>query len=126
MTEFLFTNFIMKQSTVSFTIVGNPPVQARPRISWKSKTKPIVFDATSKAKGCWKQLLRNFLQTNSLQSFPVFLSESGNNGIKIIISFYFKRAKNDYRELISLFIVIFIYRLPYNKLHLFLLQLKLR
>jgi Holliday junction resolvase RusA-like endonuclease len=97
-----FSNFIRSDSatgsSIAFTVTGDPPIQQRPRVSWKSRSKPVVYDASASEKAKWKSSLRLFLQEHGVTQFPVFSTMAPTKGMKVNVSFHFKHPKSDYQK----------------------------
>lgn len=88
------------KKSLSFTVFGNPPVQQRPKITYKTRKIPIYYDPSSSIKKLWKKQLHTSLVNSGYDSFPVFNDNDTNimisDGLKIDVVFHFLRRKADY------------------------------
>ena len=81
---------------LSFCVKGPPPVQERPKITFKTRSKPTYYDPSKTTKRNWRKSLKQQLVHNNV-SFPVFGSNPIlDKGITVYITFYMARPAMDY------------------------------
>ena len=87
--------------SLSFVIAGDPPVQQRPRFSFKRVFKK-VHDPSSLKKKIWKESLVNALVDYGVTGFPLFKDKHTDimqsDGLTIEAVFYVSRRRVDYRS----------------------------
>jgi Holliday junction resolvase RusA-like endonuclease len=84
--------------SISFDVVGEPPVQQRPRITYKKRDVPVYYDPSGSEKRIYKQAVRTGLQESAITVFPIFSSDPMvNAGLSITMVFYLSRRVVDYR-----------------------------
>jgi Holliday junction resolvase RusA-like endonuclease len=84
---------------LSFTSIGDPPVQARPKIVWRFRPIPVYYDPSARAKAAFERSLRESLLSFGVTSFPYFNREAIANtkGLKLTLDLFLHRKKLDYR-----------------------------
>lgn len=93
---------LMEDSTstvLSNILHGAPPVQQRPKIAHYNRKSPTYYDPSGPSKKNYAEGLRAALAEVGNTTFPIFAgSPTTTNGIELIINFYFKRPRMDYRH----------------------------
>lgn len=87
------TGVMVKQ--LSFSVAGAPPIQQRPRITYRGRESVIMYDPTAAQKTIFKNNLREALQG---YTFPYFTEAEimASAGVKLIITFFVKHRYDDY------------------------------
>lgn len=80
-----------------FTALGRPPVQQRPKITWKSRKSTTYYDPSSGAKISWRRELKKALVDCGVMVFPFFQEKKSSLGIKLDICFHLRRRRADYK-----------------------------
>jgi Holliday junction resolvase RusA-like endonuclease len=88
--------------SLSFTVMGNPPVQARTKVNWKRRKMPTVYDPTKVGKELFQGNLHRALADCGVLVFPFFSKENTDimkfPGLQIDVVFHIKRRRADYRS----------------------------
>ena len=89
------------QKSLSFTAMGDPQVQQRPRITWRGRRMPHVYDPCAASKVEWRGHLQRALVDCGVSVFPFFTAENTDSmqscGLKINVVFHIMRRRADYR-----------------------------
>ena len=81
---------------VSFSVIGKPPVQQRPKITYKKKTIPIYYDPSNTLKSEWRLSLKTELEKYRI-TIPVFGSDPlVDNEITLEMIYFMERPKTDF------------------------------
>ena len=83
------------QKSLSFTAMGDPQVQQRPRITWRGRMMPVVYDPCAGSKVEWRghhhralfSLRRFIIPFFSFENTDVMLS----SGLQIDVVFHIMR-----------------------------------
>jgi Endodeoxyribonuclease RusA len=105
MTVFVFSMLVdgisAGERTLSFTVAGEPQVQARTKMHWKNRSKAVCYDPSSRIKEAWILAFKAFVvgEKDGNVQFPIFprLDPSQYRGFEVIIDFFLLRRSADYR-----------------------------
>jgi hypothetical protein len=91
--------------TLSFTVMGDPPVQQRPKIAWKgliggwvARKKPIVYDPSASLKKQFAAQVREEMVAMGLTP-PFFASGYNDDGLIMELHFYIERPNSHFNVL---------------------------
>jgi Holliday junction resolvase RusA-like endonuclease len=85
--------------SISFDVGGDPPVQQRPRITYKGRSRPVYYDPSAQEKRAYKAAVLAELMSTGITHFPIFDGDAMSNlGISITMSFFLPRYQADYRR----------------------------
>jgi Holliday junction resolvase RusA-like endonuclease len=103
------------ENKLEFTMNGPIMVQARPKITYRSRNKPVYYDPSHYDKKLWKTALINALQPPLFTSgLPIFHIENYcDNGIELNLLFIEKRPKIDFDS--NGFLKIKNHKFPYQR-----------
>lgn len=105
MTAFCFSSYLETvtgngERIVSFTVAGEPQVQARTKMHWKNRSKAICYDPSSAIKKTWNAAFKAFVKEHNNENvhFPIFpaLDPSQYGGFEVNIRFFFQHRLADY------------------------------
>jgi Holliday junction resolvase RusA-like endonuclease len=86
--------------SISFTAVGDPPVQQRPKITYKARKHPVYYDPSAGDKTRWQLELKRALVDCGVSEFPFFSADDTNimasTGLEINVIFHVSRRRADY------------------------------
>lgn len=86
--------------SLSFVVAG-APVQERPKMNFKGKKKPNIYDPSSVQKKRWRKGIEKALVDYGVTSFPVFkkkhTDQMQSKGLHIDALFCINRRAADYR-----------------------------
>ena len=89
------------QKSLSFTAMGDPQVQQRPRITWRGRMMPVVYDPCAGSKVEWRGHLHRALVDCGVSVFPFFSFENTDamqsSGLQIEVVFHIMRRRADYK-----------------------------
>ena len=104
MASFVFSDLIaVTNSTLpelSFVVMGRPPVQQRPKITWKTRKAPVYYDPSAREKRLWRLLLKRELADCGVNlALPFFPNETqqSSKGLVLNVVFCFARPARDFR-----------------------------
>lgn len=87
--------------SISFVIVGDPIVQQRPKMTYKSRKFPIMYDPSRNEKIIFKNAIKQSLIVHGYNDFPFFkinhTDPFHSKGLYLNVTFYCNRCKDDYR-----------------------------
>jgi Holliday junction resolvase RusA-like endonuclease len=85
--------------SISFDVLGDPPVQQRPKICYRKRFRPVYYDPSGKEKREYKAAVVAELQATGITDFPVFDGDAyTSSGISITLTFHLPRYQVDYRR----------------------------
>jgi Holliday junction resolvase RusA-like endonuclease len=88
-----------KSTVLSYISLGDPPVQQRPKITYRNKRAPVYYDPSGPSKKNYAKKLREALVSVGSTVFPLFNGSPTNcNGVELVITLFFKRPRADYRH----------------------------
>jgi hypothetical protein len=86
-------------SELSVKVVGAPSVQQRPKIVWKKRFIPTLYDPSAREKILFRFGLQRELVSCGHTAFPFFLNatnEITSKGLYLDVAFHVKRNEADY------------------------------
>ena len=105
MVAFVFSDLIAVTSStstkpeLSFVVKGRPPVQQRPKITWKTRKSPVYYDPSAREKRLWRLLLKRELADCGVNlALPFFPNENqqSSKGIILDVVSFFARPSRDF------------------------------
>jgi hypothetical protein len=91
--------------TLSFTVMGEPPVQKRHKIAWKgliggwvSRRKPIIYDPSASLKKQYAEQVREAMVAMGLTP-PFFAAGYNDDGLIMELHFFLGRPASHYNVL---------------------------
>jgi len=85
--------------SLSFIVLGDPLVQARPKITWKARSMPTYYDPSNTTKNIWRRMLHDELLSLGITTYPVFVSSPTlTSGVTLRVNFFLPRRLADYRR----------------------------
>jgi hypothetical protein len=92
-------------TVVSFTVMGDPPVQKRHKIAWKgllggwvARRKPIIYDPSASLKKQYAAQVREAMVAMDLTP-PFFASGYNDDGLIMDLHFFLERPASHYNVL---------------------------
>lgn len=86
---------------LTFTAVGDPPVQERPKYKFRGRQQPIYYDPSTQEKTRWRIELYRVLGESGITVFPFFRLENTDPitsyGLQLDVVFHMRRRQADYR-----------------------------
>jgi Holliday junction resolvase RusA-like endonuclease len=99
MTKFNVSNisYDIENNTLEFIMMGPITVQARPKITYRSRNQPVYYDPSHNDKKLWKAALCTALVQQVSNQLPIFeVNHFNDNGIELHLQFFEKRPKLDF------------------------------
>jgi Holliday junction resolvase RusA-like endonuclease len=87
-----------KIEAISFVVLGDPPVQLRPKIAYRTRAKPVYYDPSSSEKRLWASLVREAIMKTENIDFPVFHDCLTTKGLSLTVEFHMKRQQLDFKK----------------------------
>jgi Holliday junction resolvase RusA-like endonuclease len=85
--------------SVSFDVLGDPPVQQRPKIAYRGRSRPVYYDPSGVEKRHYKAAIKAELMSTGITQFPIFAGDAtSSEGVSITLSFFLPRFQADYRR----------------------------
>jgi hypothetical protein len=79
--------------SISFDGGGDPPVQQRPKITYRGRSRPVYYDPSAPEKRDYKAEVRSELMSTGITEFPLFVGDAmSSSGISITLTFFFYLA----------------------------------
>jgi Holliday junction resolvase RusA-like endonuclease len=86
---------------LSFVVKGRPPVQQRPKITWKTRAAPVYYDPSAREKRLWRLLLKRELVDCGVKlNHPFFPNEKQveSKGLILEVVFFLSRSSRDFKS----------------------------
>jgi hypothetical protein len=81
--------------SISFVVKGNPAIQIRVGVTWKGRTRPVIFDPSEKNKVLFCEAERSEMAAIGLPTEAYFCNETA---IKLKVKFVLARPKKDFQK----------------------------
>jgi Holliday junction resolvase RusA-like endonuclease len=87
-----------KEKSIFFVSVGEPPVQERPRVVWRGRRTPTIYDPSARKKADYARALKHAMTEIGSTWFPAFDKDilKGTKGLTLTVEFYLHRNLGDY------------------------------
>jgi Holliday junction resolvase RusA-like endonuclease len=79
--------------SISFVVKGNPTIQRRAVMTWKGRSRPVLFDPSSRTKLLFRDAVRKEMAVIGLPT-EAYFNES--TAIKMNVKFVIPRPKKDF------------------------------